>query len=326
MPRLEGTALLRALDRLDAPTDEWLVGIARAILRLRRGRDGVCLFTYAFAASDDGIRTAVLPTGQDFDLDPRIFHAHMSVAALRQLYAPRTRVGHVGPMLLGHPEIGTMVRREIERRRVVDVFNVTASEPDEGVGFIVPDREKTFRPVLAELLSRTAEQVRLGLRFRHALADGPGPGAALMSPSGRVEAIGDELAAKVPLATLRELVRAREAARADRAGRTGVERGAGWVGILRGEWTCIDLFERSGRRHVVVAPVPKAMVPVRALDERERSVIEHVSRGGSAKEAAIDLQLGQAELSRILARALAKLGLRDRAALIQVRALVERDR
>ncbi|MCA9637785.1 MAG: hypothetical protein KC420_17280, partial [Myxococcales bacterium] len=93
---------------------------------------------------------------------------------------------------------------------------------------------------------------------------------------------------------------------------------------LRGAWSCVDLFEADGRRHVVVARTAPALIDERALSEREVAVVERLTGGASAKETAIELDLSEAEVSRTLARALARLGVRDRAALVRLRALLGR--
>ena len=320
MPRLKVTALLRALDRLDAPTDAWLVGVAQAVYGLCSGREGVRVFTYAV---DGGAQvcTRVLATGEDFDIDPEAFHARMSPAALRSVYRAGARVGFVGGLLLGYPGIAEQVRRDLVRRRAIDVFNVHAADDASGVAIVVPTHDAAVGRRTVALLGRGAAQLQVALRFRDALRAGVGRDAALVSPSGAIEAIGGRLAATAPIDEVRALVRARERERGRASADPGV--GASWIGLLRGTWSCVDLFEADGRRHVVVARTPPPMIAERALTPREFAVIERLGAGASAKATAIELGIGEAEVSRTLSRALARLGLRDLAALLRARALLD---
>ncbi|MCB9700831.1 MAG: helix-turn-helix transcriptional regulator [Myxococcales bacterium] len=324
MPRVEVATLLRALDRLDAPLDEWLVGVARAIYAVRRGRDGVRLFAYEVERAAGAVRSRNIATGDDFEMDPAAYNDAMTPAGRVAVYRAGARVGFVGDFLLRLPGIAEMVRGELERRDLVEVFNVHAASDEGGVGIVIPARERGISPRSAELLGRCAEQLAIGVRFREALVRGVGPDAALMSPAGEVEAVGERLASTTPRDALRELVRAREASRGARGGAGDPEEGASWIGLLRGAWSCVDLFEADGRRHVVVARTAPALIDERALSEREVAVVERLTGGASAKETAIELDLSEAEVSRTLARALARLGVRDRAALVRLRALLGR--
>ncbi|MEZ4451977.1 MAG: hypothetical protein R3B09_21115 [Nannocystaceae bacterium] len=324
MPRVAAAALLRALDRLDAPIDEWLVGISRAVYELRRGRDGVRLFTYALEGEGAEVRSRVFPTGEDFEIEPDVFHARLTPEAARAIYRAGARVGFVGEALLADPGIADEVRKALDHRGAVEVFNVHAAEADQGTVMVIPSRDALVHPRTLGLLQRSAVQLRIGLRFRDALTRELPRDAALVTPEGRVEAVGDRLAEGVPVEGLRALVRAREASRRARAGDGDVDEGASWLGLLRGEWSCVDVFEASGRRHVVVARTPPTLAPERALAPRDALIVERLAAGASAKATAIDLGISEAEVSRALARALACLGLRDRSALVQVRSILDR--
>ncbi len=320
MPRLDAAGLLRALDRLDAPEDEYIAGVARSIHGICRGRSGVCAFTYAFTA--DGVRTNVVPTGADFDLDAAGFNDRLPPAAIRALYRAGARAGFVGGALLSVPEIGDDVRRDLEREAACDVFNIHVAEDDHGLALAIPTRAPVMNPRTLGLLGRAAAQMRAALRVRGALVDGFGPDAALVTQDGRVEAIGERLAATVPLETLRALVRAREAD-LRRTRHEDVDTRGRWLGLLRGEWSCVDLFEADGRRHIVLARTPPAMVGERSLAARESAVIDRLTAGATPKETAYELGLSVAEVSRTLTRALARLGVADLAALLRARALLD---
>ncbi|MCA9637797.1 MAG: hypothetical protein KC420_17340, partial [Myxococcales bacterium] len=142
MPRVEVATLLRALDRLDAPLDEWLVGVARAIYAVRRGRDGVRLFAYEVERAAGAVRSRNIATGDDFEMDPAAYNDAMTPAGRVAVYRAGARVGFVGDFLLRLPGIAEMVRGELERRDLVEVFNVHAASDEGGVGIVIPARER----------------------------------------------------------------------------------------------------------------------------------------------------------------------------------------
>jgi DNA-binding CsgD family transcriptional regulator len=88
-----------------------------------------------------------------------------------------------------------------------------------------------------------------------------------------------------------------------------------WKGLLDGEWSLIERFERDGRRYYVACEnAPDGRGP-RSLTKRERQVVELAARGHTNKLAAYTLGLAEASTSLHLTRALKKLGVRTRAEL-----------
>ena len=123
-----------------------------------------------------------------------------------------------------------------------------------------------------------------------------------------------ETAAAGP-ADLRALAAALERDVAPRADADRVAH-AVWRGLLDGRWTILDSFEVDDRRYLLARerPGPSASA---ALTERERQVVELAVRGHSNKFAALELGLTASTVATHLRRAMTKLGLDTRAALVQ---------
>lgn len=91
-----------------------------------------------------------------------------------------------------------------------------------------------------------------------------------------------------------------------------------WKGLLEGEWSLVERFERDGRRYYIACENPVDGQGPRSLTRRERQVVELVSRGHTNKLAAYTLGVSESAISLHLSRALKKLGLRTRIELVQV--------
>ncbi len=327
MPRLDVASLLRALDRAEEPTDSWLVGVAVATRRLRGGRHGSAVFRFAVEGDYEGCRSWSVPTGEEFGLDLGAYADRLDRAQIEFYFRPQAIAGLARKALLARVDVEDLLQRDLLRTGAEDITFMCASDGAQGVCIHVPTAAGVLPARQRSLLEGTAAQLDAGLRVRGAM-DRAGPeavvseDAALLSPEGRVLGVGERLAKHTPLARLREILEARE--RVKRAGRAGdLEAQVGWVGVVNGEWSFVDIEDRAGRRSVVVARTPAAFRAERRLSQRERQVVEHVARGGSSKEIGLTIGMSEANVAKILARALAKLGLRSRAELVRARGLFD---
>lgn len=85
-----------------------------------------------------------------------------------------------------------------------------------------------------------------------------------------------------------------------------------WEGLLTGRWTIVRTQAVGARIRFIALENPGGGSPLRGLSDRERTVVERISRGASNKVIAIDLGLGESAVAMILARALRKLGVERR--------------
>jgi DNA-binding CsgD family transcriptional regulator len=117
---------------------------------------------------------------------------------------------------------------------------------------------------------------------------------------------------------LRSAVCARERARTRRTRADADEALALWQGLIAGQWSLIDRFERDGRRFVVAYRNENVPRDPRALTPREEQIAQLAARGRSNHEIAYALGIGAETVSTHLKRALGKLRCTGRAELIQM--------
>jgi DNA-binding CsgD family transcriptional regulator len=160
-------------------------------------------------------------------------------------------------------------------------------------------------------LARTAAHIGAGLRLRRE----PARQRAVIRPDGVVEHAEGRAKERGALDGLR-----RRAVEIDRS-RSSLRRRdpeaalSLWKGLLDGEWSLVERFERDGRRYYVACENPLDGRGPRSLTPRERQVVELASRGLSNKLAAYTLGLSEASTSLHLNNALKKVGVRTRAEL-----------
>ncbi|MCE9575265.1 MAG: LuxR C-terminal-related transcriptional regulator [Deltaproteobacteria bacterium] len=121
--------------------------------------------------------------------------------------------------------------------------------------------------------------------------------------------------------TARERLRAaviqRERARS--RGRGG-DRERLWPALVDGRWTLADAFTAAGTRYVVAHENPRGAPHLRALLPRERMVLELILAGRSGKWVALHLGVSEPTVTRVLQRALRRLGAASLESLAGVRA------
>jgi DNA-binding CsgD family transcriptional regulator len=165
-------------------------------------------------------------------------------------------------------------------------------------------------------LSRVAIHALTALRLRRALGRRTisNDGDAVLSPSGRVEHATGEAKERDALEDLREAARgidqARRLRKDDPAASTEL-----WKGLASGRWSLVDRFERDGRRYLIAMRNDSAQARIAGLTVREAQVVALVGLGRSSKLVGYELGLSAPTVSRLLASAMAKLGVRSRTAL-----------
>jgi DNA-binding CsgD family transcriptional regulator len=200
-----------------------------------------------------------------------------------------------------------------------DVLGVPGVDPD-GRGAVIAAlvegrRGATEQETLA--WSRVAAHVAAGYRLRRVLGKEPpvDHAEAVLRPDGKLEhAEGDD--AKDAREVLHEAVRRVDRARSSRADEAeGLEL---WEGLVAGRWSLVDHFAGEGRRYYVAVKNPPIAQYLRGLTDRERVAVGYAACGSSHKVAAYALGIDEASFSHLVTRALAKLGVPSRAALIEV--------
>jgi DNA-binding NarL/FixJ family response regulator len=164
-----------------------------------------------------------------------------------------------------------------------------------------------------------ARHLAIAWRIRMALT--PGAASPVIAAELRLDGTSSGLSHEASTPTAREALRravlTRERARASRR-----PSGELWPALIAGRWSLFDAFTAAGTRYVVAYENPTEPTALRALQPRERAVLEHALAGRSGKWVALELALSESAVTRTLHTALRKLGVADSAALAGVRTAV----
>jgi DNA-binding NarL/FixJ family response regulator len=117
-----------------------------------------------------------------------------------------------------------------------------------------------------------------------------------------------------PRDVLREAVLAQDRSRTDEPPAHPL-----WQALLAGQWSLLDSFLSEGTRYVVACQNPAQDLTLRALQPRERSVLEFALAGRSGKWIAYELDRSEATVGRALRKAERRLGLVDTTELVGLR-------
>lgn len=156
-----------------------------------------------------------------------------------------------------------------------------------------------------------AAHVAAAWRLRHALLAGNVERVSF-SPQGALVEEGPSRAAPSTLALLRQAVLDREFVRA----REGL-----WPELIQGEWTLVDRFEKSGRRYVVAHRNDHSAMPMRVLSAGETRVLSDAMNGVSGKATAMNMGISEPSVSKMLSKALRRLGLTHVGEALQFRSM-----
>jgi DNA-binding CsgD family transcriptional regulator len=164
--------------------------------------------------------------------------------------------------------------------------------------------------------SRVGVHVAAARRLRARSAQGPRVEARLR-PDGRVEHLEDCPSPGAARRQLQRAVRAMESARGTLRRRAPAEALKEWRGLVAARWSLVDEFQENGRRYIVARENAADAPDFDRLTQRERQVVAFASLGHANKLIAYELGIATSTVGVLLSRAMAKLGLRSRKALVQ---------
>jgi DNA-binding CsgD family transcriptional regulator len=210
---------------------------------------------------------------------------------------------------------------------VADVVGIFAREGDDrGMGVAAALAEPVrLLPRARARWMQVGQQLRLAARLQRDLRQRPlhETAHARFTPQGECLDARGTASQRSVRAYLRELVealsRARDEATADDCSRVF----SLWGALSRGEWILVDQFDGEHERHIIAAPCPNAS-PLRGLSAQQEAVARAAGRGLSNKEIAAELGLLERSVDNQLRRALVKLGLENRTALVRLWSSLER--
>ncbi len=172
----------------------------------------------------------------------------------------------------------------------------------------------SLAPRTKRVLAEVAAHVAAAFRLRMRIASEPiGAADAVYEPSGKL-LDGNEaaVASRAPLALA---VKSIELARGKLRRMDPAEAVATWKALVAGRWTLVDHVERDGKRFVL-AHKNETPSTIAGLREREAQVATLAALGHSDKHIAYELGLQSSTVATHLRRALLKLRLPDRRALV----------
>lgn len=313
---------VEACYRLDATTDEWLLGLARA---------GAPFFdrgygTVAMVSRVEGrTATAIDVAGDHAFGDDFVRRLTSSTAPAVVELAVKGAGGlqHGGTLFRAAAEAEG---REITPGFAEDYWNALgAPDPVRDHVALFSLFHQGYSVTVAghspdEILLSESEVAiwrrlswHLGAAWR--LRQGFGRGEVILDPSGRVQHAEDGAKDVSTRAALRDHVLAIERARTQELRARPLEAVNLWTGLVDGRFSLVDRFDSDGRRYLVAHVNPHGFSDPRALTDRERDCAQLAARGSTNSQIGYGMGLSESTVASHVARALQKLGLRRRSEL-----------
>jgi DNA-binding CsgD family transcriptional regulator len=323
LPHDIGT-LLDLVYRVDLPTADWQREIAAAILELLPGAAGV--LAYEFDARDPAGAVRLGSIASVGAIDAYVaqtdrFHGAMSGKAYWEVLKNgtgcttiRRQLGRSGLKQKRLPALDGSLRAA----GFADVWGLWAVNPDaRGIVFAEPLRGGVLAaPRKAGAWRLLAAHLASSYRLRTSLAgmDLLSHADALYYPGGREAHLSDE--AKPLRTALGRFVRAIEETRRSDFSESRSALLSLWKGLVAGRYSVVDHVDSDGKRFLVLVENEPAVEAPGALTPREAQVATYAAQGHSNKFIAYELGIAESTVATLMARALAKLGLRSRLNLV----------
>jgi DNA-binding CsgD family transcriptional regulator len=171
-------------------------------------------------------------------------------------------------------------------------------------------------PVFRARFERVAAHLGVGQRYRRfAKVAGRAPEAVFTPSAKLLHAEGDATVPEARAALARAVV-AIDRARG-RQRRTDPDGAlAAWKGLVDARWSLVDEFESDGKRYVVARENEPHVMQLAALSKRERQVVGYVALGHTSKLIAYELGIADSTVRVLLRRAMRRLNVTSREALV----------
>ncbi len=298
---------------------EWLDELASATSGLF---DDLGVFAYTFGTVDRRF-TLGKPVGRDVNALTMATFAIANHLSTRRALARAYRAPHISITLSEYMGEGKLARNPVALTYgplsgIADFLVVKAVQPTgDGVAIGVPlSRECLLAPSTKQSLGLMAAHVAAAWRLREAKGDRndglpPGTEAVIRPGRGVVHA---EKAATQSRALLSETAKRIDCARA----RSNDERTLEvWPALLEGRWSISEHFEHDSSRFFLARRnEPGATQSGHVLSKQERQVAALMALGHSHKLIGYELGISVSSVATIERRAMKKLGLSSRLALV----------
>ena len=319
-------SIIEAAYRMGTSEKDWLVGVLEAARPALDKGEGVVSFT--FDASDPA-RMRVREVASHSCVAPMTADV---VAQLVETADPdyvratwRSRLCDLGSRTPG-------VRKQpgwamLSSMGVVDNLSVNSVDPS-GFGCLLSansSRRLSLHPRTKQSWEHVAAHLANGLRLRRRLASLPdlpsdvSAGAdAVLGPGGKVQHAEGEAALTGARQALQEAAVAIDRARGRLRRSDPEDAVAGWKGLIDARWSLVDHFDSDGKRYLVARRNSPQVMGLAGLTERERQVAGYVGLGLSNKLIAYEIGIAASTVRVLVSRAVAKLGVASREALVRL--------
>jgi len=305
---------------LALPRDAWLASLKVESEKLF---DGVLDSAQAFQFEVDvhgKQRTIGLAADEPYATAFRTMHALAPRAVLSKLYL-RGPVSTVSAVL--SLASSSKLKRIMTSTGVPDIVGAIGLDPGGG-GVALSWLRRAPGPMrrdVRQTLLRVAAHVASAGRLRERSTSHV-DGDAVIAADGRVVHAERDARDAHQRSALREAALRLDRARMRRRAGDLVDPAAMWTALVEGRWTLVERFDSDGRRVLIARrndPTTRADL---ALTERERKVVALIAAGHPLKLAAYELGLGTSTVCETLQRAMTKMGVSSRAALVEMHGAV----
>lgn len=343
--------VLDAAYRVDQPMDRWQRGVAEALKPLMDAGYGVGAWLTDVSNPDEVkmgnpvnlgspeewfsgllgfLRSVPTPALQALHRVGPIAYASIHNEVLVQ-EVPAFRLFLDGVWRKRHDEarLATLARKEplpdaVGIARLIENFGVLALDATGhglALGAPMDHMVETFPDANdVEMWCRITGHIANAYRIKRALDAKAGASwspEAVVTPEGRVTHAEGKARDTVSRVALREAALAIERSHTRRHRLNPDDVTTQWKALVDGRWSVLETFERDGRRYYVARPNEPTMPTTSALSQREAQVVGYAALGHSNKMIAYDLGVSASTVANHIARAMRKLKVTSRAALIR---------
>lgn len=322
--RLDVLRVVEAAYELDSTNEEWLKSVAEAVRPHLDDDFGLAAFEFVRVGDEP---PTILQS-------QHLWMPESLAAVYPQMFANmspelRLRPFRLGPCITGSELVNMkddfanlpQMKNGLQKFGMFDSIWITATDPmGRGCGFhagrkaiswAAPAEKRTWGRIAAHL----ASAIRLRYRLRE--AEAREPTAAVFDPNGTIHDATGEAQSAEARASLRDAVLKIEKARGRQRLDQPEQALSEWKALVSGKWSLVDRLEHDGRRYIVAREnEPRAPGPT-ALSDREKQVLGYARLGHHNKLIAYELGIAHSTVRVLMARAMAKLGVRTREELLQ---------
>lgn len=314
---------LRAIDtveaayRLEGTEEQWLQSVVAAARPDLDTGCGVYAFTGNEAVPNLDESRVFVQLDLDAGLAERLVQVNRQAPpAVDELLRPRlVACGGLVQALGADSPIVQSFRGLMRSTGVIDGFSLFAKDAQGGNVTLSALARNVLHlaPRVRGIWRRVGLHIASSLRLRRKLAEHATVRDALLDPSGKMQDASDPVARdRSAQAALVRAVAAMERAR------SGTMRGspdralALWQGLVAGEWSLVDHWERGGRRYIAAYRNRPELRDPRALTASECATLKYLALGATNKEIAFALGLPAGTVSSSVTNVLRKLRVKRR--------------